>query len=325
MFFPDLLAMEVDEAPQEEDVGKAQKPCELSEEEEEEVETGITPPPLVTESGEHPPETSHNDSDETSGEEGELSMSEEEDSPQRNVPASPVTVTVVEGNSESGTQSELHSSDQLPEDHREGPETGAESDLEHATPSSEDNRSTNCSTIPTVDKDILYNRTQEDEPCLAKNSLDESEDHITSENPDRNVDDNIDLLASGDNDNVYHDKKCTKTSVNSVEKIGGDVGNENEKVVTKNEKQRVSKTSLHDEPVELDYEEEGIEDSESLANTGGDDSKELETGELETGELDEKVHICWRFKLPCLLFIFVIFQKCFCCFVGFLVVVHIEY
>ena len=301
MFFPDLLAMEVDEVPQEEDVGKAQKPCELSEEEEEAEETGktLTSPPLVTESGEHAPETSHNDNDETSGEEGELSMSEEEDSPQRNVPASPVTVTVVEGNSESGTQSELHSTDQLPEDHREGPEAGAESDLEHATPSSEDNRSTNCSTIPTVDKDILSDRTPEDESCLEKNSLGESEDHITSENLDRNVDDNIDLLASGDNDNVYHDKSYTKTSVNSVEKIGGDVGNENEKVVTKNEKQRVSKPSLHDEPVELDYEEEGIEDSESLANTGGDDSKELETGELETGELetgelDEKVHICWR-------------------------------
>lgn len=280
--------MEVDEAPQEEDVGKAQKPCEFSEEEGETVEMGKTPtpPPSVTELGEHPPEISHSDDGETSGEEGELSMSEE-DSPQREIPASPVAMTVVERNSESGTHSEFHSSDQLPEDHREGPEAGAESDSEYATPSSEDNRLTNCSTIQSVDKDVLSDRTLEDKPHLAKHNLGESEDHITSENTDRNVDDNIDLFTSGDNDSVYHDKKCTKTPVNSVERISRDVRNENENVVAKNEKQRVSKTSLHDEPVELDYEEEGIEDSESLANTGGDDSKELEMGELDEKEEGE--------------------------------------
>ena len=283
-FFPDLLDMEVDEAPKEEDVGKTQEPCETSEEEGEAMETGITPPPsLVTELGEHPPEVSQNDG-QTSGEEGELSMSEDEGSPQRMAPASPAKVTASKHVSESGKHSELHTSDQLTEG-MQAHETGAASGSEHGTPSCEDNRLTNCSTSHSVDKETLSDKTQVDKQCLAKNSSRGSEDHNTSEDTDRNLDaNNIDLLASGDNDNVHHDKKCTKPTVTTIDRLSGDVRNEDDKVMAKNEKQRLSKTSLHDEPVELDYEEEGIEDSESLANTGGDDSKEL-----EMGELDEKV------------------------------------
>ena len=123
---------------------------------------------------------------------------------------------------------------------------------------SEDNL-INCSTSP-VDKQRL-----------AKNS---SEDNDASEDIYRNVDEN----ALGDNANR---DECTEPAVNNVDGLNGDDGDE---------KQRLLKTSLHDETVELDYEEDGMEDNESLANTGGEDSKEL-----ELGELDEKVHICWLY------------------------------
>ena len=152
---------------------------------------------------------------------------------------------------------------------------------------SEDNL-INCSTSP-VDKQLL-----------AKSS---SEDHNASENTEKILEDD----ASGDN--VNHDA-CTEPAVNNVDGLNGDDGKDDAKVIQeKNEKQRLLKTSLHDETVELDYEEEGMEDNESLANTGGDDANmggddanmggdDANTGgddskELELGELDEKVHIYW--------------------------------